>query len=400
MLDERFSALMGLAETRNGFIEKGYADILASALGIFGTEYGALLDAVTEEPSDLIKIGAYALIDHLAKATSSTEAEALATVLETLLRKDKGEEPYTDQAFLSDLLDFLINDYQKEAAPMRFAVVASLIPAPYNKIYTGVLEYAKEHEMTPHTIDGLIELIASYVTDNKEDEDVVATVEALAGLVPEKYASMVPSLLSGLTGKDYPDELYPDDPSKIKAVIFDVMDCCVNGSVVDETVYSPGQARYSVIMLAFLVIGMQSSMPLENLQNLALNGAINGEEVIVKDPVPLSAITEDILNMAMPFDEEEGGEKTRVPSGEAADREIVSLLGKARTERNAAYIDKLCEHPEKIREIAVAVLLMPGETFDLHQEIENAITFIETIQFVAPAHFQEMYVCYLKTKIA
>ena len=282
---------------------------------------------------------------------------------------------------------------------MRFAVVASLNPAPYNKIYTGVLEYAKEHEMTPHNLDGLIELIASYVTDNKEDEDVVATVEALAGLVPDQYASYL-GLLSGLTGKQYPDELYPDTASKAKAVIYDVMDCCVNGSVVDETEYTPGQARYSVITLAFLVISMQSSMPLENLQNLALNGATNGEEVIVKDPVPLSAITEDILNMAMPFDEEEGGEKTRVPSGEAADREILSLLGKGRTERNAAYIDKLSEHPEKIREIAVAVLLNPGESFDLHQEIENAITFVETIQFVAPAHFQEMYVCYLKTKIS
>ena len=401
MLDERFSALMGLAETRNGFIEKGYADILASALGIFGTEYGALVDAATEEPSDLIKIGVYALIDHLAKATDSTEAEALATVLETLLRKDEGEEPYTDQAFLSDLLDFLINDYQDEAAPMRFAVVATLIPAPYNKIYTGVLEYAKEHEMTPHNFDELVHLIASYVNDNKEDENVIATVEALAGLVPEQYASMVPSLLSGLTGKDYTDEqLYPDNPSKIKAVIFDVMDCCVNGSVVDETVYTPGQARYFVLGLAFIVIGMQSSMPLENLQNLVLNGAFDGEEVIVKDPAPLSVITEDILNFAMPVDEDEGGEKTRVPAGEAADREILSLLSKSRTERNAAYIDKLSEHPEKIREIAVAVLLNPGETFDLHQEIENAITFIETIQFVAPAHFQEMYVCYLKTKIS
>ncbi len=395
MSEERIGNLLSIAGSRQAFTEEGYDKILGAAGSIIGTDLQSFIDVLKGNTATLIKAGALNYFAHVAEVTELSDAEAIATVVAAIMGKT-GEEAkaYTDQQFLADLLDYVINDYQsKEEGQKRIDVILGLIPDLFGKIVKDLLEYAKTKEMAPKTFDELLLLLSSFITDNKEDPVINGLIDMLVALIPEKYDTYL-GILTGLTHKNYDDPaLYPDRNSKNKAIILDTLEAFVIGTFDEEGKQDiPAyQVRYTMIMLSGVALG--DSM---KLHNLLMNGTMDSEgNVVVNEPVALSVLVEDILKLAMPKDEE--GVISTIKA--EADKALVELLEKARNESIGRYIDIIEEEPAKLREALFAALFGKSEVYDFTTEVNNAVDFITTMKFVAPAHFHELYVSYLKSKV-
>ena len=392
LIEERLNALMNLAGSRADLVDQHYAEVLGAVTSIFGLDYSGYSNIMSD---DLGSVAGALLSNYMTyaaeKLNAATDEEGVAHVLMDIMelagKKITDRATYSDQQFLADFLDYLINDSVagEENAVARSEKIASLIPEPINEVYTGLLAYAKEKALAPHTVDELVYLLASYITDNKTNLNVMMLVMLLATQIPADTVN----LLANFTGKEYPEDM--DPTTKAFTVVVDLMDCCVNGMGEGEGHISADAYRGTLFMAAGFAL-----MSTPNLVKLIMNGSHDTEGNLVNyDPVPLSVLAKDILTLALPKDE--SGKQLTLK--ETADKTLSDLLAKGRSEKNGKYVDYLMEHPSEVRDILVTVLFNPGEEYSLSNDITNAYTFIDTIQFLFPAHNHEMYVCYLKTKV-
>jgi len=389
IIAERLGALMSIVNGRQGLIESGCDKVLGALAGIFGDDLQGFMDSVQANIPTAIKAGAFTYLSAAQEKTELSDAKVFEEIIAQFFGKKPGEDKaYTDVDFLEDLLDFLVNDYQTDVRTLpRLAMLSSLIPAPYGELYKKLVDYAKQNKIIVKTADALIELLCKFITDNRAQDDVDELLGVLAGLIPENYASMIP----GMTGKEYDPEIYPDQRSVTKAALGDLLEIFVKGRE-DLPNMTPAQLRYSLLglVVAFALPGAT------NIQNLFTRGMVDSDgKVVEHEAVSLDLIAEEVLNLAMPKDEE----GKRITIEEMAERSIVELLEKCRTDHNGKYMDVLIGQTDLLRQALVEVLFNPGAEYDLVQDIENAVTFIETMKFVFPAHSHEMYVAYLKSKV-
>ncbi|MBQ9457908.1 MAG: hypothetical protein IJU64_05330 [Bacilli bacterium] len=396
VLNERIDALLKLGESRED--RDAISQYLGNVGGIFGVDGQGFADGIRSSGiGAIVKTVLWNYLAYSKDKFSISGAQVLANILTQLFAEDPASTNYTDQQFLSDLLDYLINDYQTAVkAQTRAMFLKTLIPAPYGQLYLDVLDYAKTKKMTAHNFDDLFLLLSNYITDNKNSTDskkketVLNLVETLAKAIPENYRPFVLGALQTITNKDYSDsELYPDDLSKLKAEILDTFECCVVGSVVNEEPKTGGEIRYMFYQFSQLLVT-------EPIWNLISNGAYDGPDTQVeKDPVPLADFVEAVLSLVLPKKED----NTRMTIEEAANQSLSDLILSGKTEKNGAFVEALAAKPETFRSVLFALLFNSGEEYNFQSDVDNAYQIVTTLQFVFPAHSQELYISYLKTKL-
>ena len=395
VIDERIGALASICGNRENMVKEGYGDVLRAAGAVFGGDPYGFLDGIKSDIGPIAKAGVFNLATHLFKRTGFSESKAFAYLLSYLFNRNKVPfEEYTDKLFLSDLLDYLFNDYvDPEQSKLRYFVLSLLIPSPYGRLYAGILNYALTYGVKVKTFDDLLLLLSSYVNANKEYDSIKSLIDNLIGLIPEKYASYLSAFI-GLTGKEYSDEDYPVLEEKNKAIIYDVFDTCENGSFDKEgkPFYSADKARYMLLTIAS-GFGLSGA---SNLSGLLLDGSHDTEETTVShEPVALSLIVDDMLKLILP--KNEAGEPMTVEG--AANQSLMDVLRNGQTEENASDIETIAKDPAKLREVLFAVLLYPQGEFSLSQDVEKALTMVDKMKFLVPAHYNELYLSFLRDKV-
>ncbi|MBO6285319.1 MAG: hypothetical protein J6O18_03275 [Bacilli bacterium] len=396
MLNERISKLMNTVGSREAFVEQGYQSALASLIAAIGIDMDGFMKAFGKDDiGDLIKAGIINYLAYTAKRTNMAAKDILASMLTTVFGKSNKEgETYTDQQFLADFFDFLINDYQNVAdiaAYVRSQLIGSFIPDPYKAIYTGLLDYAKTKKINAKTIDSLLFLAASYIYENKDSAAIQSLLDLVVKAVPADYVAVLPGLFSGLTGKTYNVEDYTDQNEMFKAMAIDVFEACVKGVEGDEP-HTPEDVRYSLFTLISMFFMMNGK---NRISDLILNGATDSSgNIVKKEPASLADFADDVIGFLLPKDEE--GEQMELEAG--ADKMLKDLLLKGRNEKNGVYVDRLCENVALVREALLIIVLNPGEKYDLESDITNILQFVDNIQFLFPAHNHEMYISYLQSQ--
>ncbi|MBE6136173.1 MAG: lipase family protein [Erysipelotrichaceae bacterium] len=392
MLESRVASIVSIAKTRDVLDKDGYAELLGALVAAYGIDGSALIDKLSGDKNALIKAGVLAYLTYMISNRGLSDSEALGQlamdIIEFTGKKIDDRKTYTDQDFLKDLFDFLINDYQtSKDAEQRVLALSKLIPAPYGELYKNVLDYAKKQEIKATYVDDLLLILAGYITENKEDKTVKELIDKAAGLIPADKISML-SMAGVITGKDY--SAITDPKTLALTVILDVIECCINGSPAGNA----GTIRYFIFSFILpMVVGTSVQFP--KTLDLIQNGATSYGEKVVKDSHSLAEIAEEILSIAMPKDE-----KGNQPSiKELAISTLSDLLELARSEGISKYLDILKDNVESAIYMAADLLLAPGLEYDLQSDLSNALTFIEVVQFVFPAHFSEMYITYLQTKL-
>lgn len=383
-IQNRINELMNISGSRLGLVEHNYSNVLGSITALYGVLSNDFVKTLTSDIGAVIKTALLNYLQHVAELTNRSDKDTLANLLMDIMslagKRIENRATYTDQQFLTDFLDYLINDYQtSDVAVNRANNLAKLIPAPYNSVYTSLLNYAKEKHLAPKTVDALLSLIANYVYDNKDDTTVQNLINLVAGLIPTGMAS----LLTLITGVDYSE--YTDETEKARVAIRDVFECFAIGSK-DQT-KSAKEVRYSTLnMVSSFVLAGKTS-----LVNLLLNGSYSDDETVIeKDAALLANTCEDILKMVL-------SGKTLL---EGANDAIKDLINKCKTSRTTEYVNFLTSHPAEIRNILFAVLLKTGSTYDLSTDIKNVFNFVNVMMAIFPAHYHELYISYLKTTIS
>ena len=394
LIQQRLDALMMLTSTRADFVEKGYTDVLGALTAVYGTDWDGFYDGIMSSYGPLIKAFLLNYVAFTNERLELSDSEAMAKVfieLMSLIGKPvEDPENYTDQDFLKDLLDFLFNDYQTDAvAQARAKKIADMIPAPYGVIYLNALNYAKDHNMNIDSADALIALVANYIHDNKDNLLVKALIAAFAGVFPSEYISFI----GAITGKTYKVEDYESELEMKKTAIVDAFDCLAVGKHDGESDTSPEEIRSSVLALAAMYLQFMAGVP--NLANILVHGSFDGTAKRESTPVKLDILCGDIIKLIAPKD----ADNNPLPLKEAANQSLIELLDKGRTELNGKFVDILKDKPEQLRKALFTVLVYPEAEFSLTKELRNAITLIDRIQFFAPAHYHELYICFLKAEV-
>lgn len=392
VLDSHINALVDLVPEFKDFVDGGYSRILGSLVSIFGCDYQGFNENVASiETSTLVQTLAVTYLENVCKRLGLADEEGVASLLMDLFELCGKEIPdhskYTNQQFLADAFDLLINDYQKdENGKKRIAKLTSLLPAPYGDLVLDLAKYAEEKKQKLVYFDDFLLLISRFFKDNQTDESVLALIGQLASLVPEQYASVI----SVLTGKEYDDEHYPTPFDKINAALKDVLIMCVDGREDTET----NGNQYRSLVLTMVCIGGLSGK--DKLTDLIMNGSYEDAETRrFIDPSELAPVVKDILSLVLPVNEE----TSQVMSlKEAADAGLTSLLQKIKTDRNAKYVGDVIVNIEIAKTVLLALLIKPNAEFNLKREIDNVLTFYKSITFLYPSHFFELYICYFKTK--
>lgn len=390
-INERIGALANLINSRSELATQGYGDILVAAGGLVGDNMYGLVEKFKSEYSAVIKAGAFTYLAYAAKSLNLSDAKAVSSLIMDLMdlmgKTVSDRENYTDQQFLTDALDFLIND---EAAVARSQSLKTIFPAPYGDLYIGLLNYAKAHNITPKNVDNLLELLACYVNENKEDPAVDGLIDTLSGIFPDQYITY----LGFITQKSYKVSDYESPEAMKKAAILDLVICCALGNQAEDE-----DVRISASQMRFLLLNIVTSMLLSDYQyldSLLLNGAIDSEDnVVVNEPNKLELVVADILKIAI-TDEE----KNPLSLEAAANLAIQNLLEKCKSNSDEKYVEVLKANPEKVRDVFLALLINPGNQYSLTNDIVNALAIYDMLSFVYPSHFNDMYICYLKTKIS
>ena len=395
MIEGSINTLMSLAEGRGEMVDLGYTDLLAAATSIFGLDGQGFYSKITKAGiSGLARVGILSYLAYAIESLDKSDAEGLEAITMDIMElagKTVDRENYTDQQFLSDLLDFLINDKEAEN---RAKKLATLLPEPYSNLYTGLLKCAKDHSLTPRTVDGLLELIGLHVHENRTDKGVQGLIELFAGVFPDDYIVM----LGGVTNKTYDEKQYESKAAMKRVAIADALECFGIGNFEEDgkTQYKTAAVvRYTVLSLANLYLAYLSPVKAPKLASLLMNGAVDEETPVVKDPIKLSDTIAEVLTLAMPKED-----KQQLTIKQATNKYLVELLETGKNEAIAKYVEALEAKPDDVRNILVTVLFQPGETYSLKNDVDNAITFVDMIQFLFPAHNHEMYMCYIKTKIS
>ena len=234
-----------------------------------------------------------------------------------------------------------------------------------------------------------MKLVANYVNDNKENETIDSLLGLVAGLIPSEYISYI----GYVTGKTYDPSDYESEEAMNKAIVLDLLICLARGLYdEDGTIIATAQNLRGVLLS---LVGSLALGDYPKLNALLTNGSYLYDELVTNEPAPIADLIEEILDLAMLKDEQ----GNRVKIADAANAAIVELLDSCRSDANGKYVDDLKEKPEEIRKILTTLLFNPGSEYNLSNDLANALNLINTISFVFPAHFHEMYICYLKTKI-
>ena len=395
MIEQRISALTALAGQRDQIDNTHYLEVLGAVTAIYGTDWNTFYQGVMGDTTILMKAGIYNYFSYVQEETKLEDKEAVSEALKQFMtlagKRQESEEVYTDQQFLSDLLDYLINDYQtNETARARTNKIAALLPEVFRPILIELMEHAKTNNIQVHTADDVIYLLASYIKDNGDNPIIDALITLLMAKFPDEYVSLVAMLLQ----KTYDEE---DMTAKKKHIIRDLIVSLVTG-IQDEKGNIIGTGEQMRNLVLTLVCSMTLS-DYPNIRNLLLNGSYDGNDdypdgKIHNEPAPLSGVVDELLTLMMDKDEE--GKRLSLKS--AADKSLVELLNKGKSDINGKYVDILINNLDDARKIVITVLFMPNAQYSLRNDIDNAMTFIDMIPFLMPAHYHEMYTSYLKTK--
>ncbi len=393
MIEGRINALLNLAGSRDGYITKGYDKLLGSIASVFGTDFN---ESVNIFKSNLKTVIPAALLNYLTYATNNlnlSDSEAAAKVVMDIMdfigKNIQDRTNYTDQQFLKDILDFLINDFQtNDQAKLRTLILSALIPAPYGALYGSIVNYANTKKLKATNVDELIFLVSSFVHENKTETTVDTLLTTIAKVFPSKYIGMI----SMVTGKTYKAEDYTDETQMNKTAILDAFDTFVEGQKDSEgtVTMQPDDVRSTVYNLANLYLGSKN---LTNLGNLLTNGSKSSGSVVTKEPTKLSNLLQDILSLVLAKDKD-GNLLTLKAS---ANKYLADLLEKAKNDSNSKYVELLQAKTDDIRDALFTILFNPKENHTLQNDIDNALTFIDTMTFLFPAHFHEMYISAIKT---
>ncbi len=397
-LEERLGSLLKLGTDRADIVSKGYPELLGAVATVYGVDGNSFFDKAKGNISTAIKAGVLAYLTYAGERQKTSDKETLTNLMmdavELVGKKIADRTAYTDQAFLKDILDFLINDYQNNAEARTKAIrISSLIPAPWGNLYLNFLDYAKEHKFAPTTVDGLLELVANYIHQNKEEEDVAKLIKAIAGIFPAQY---IP-LLGFFTGKAYDVSQYESQEAMAMVAVTDLMDVCSVGKSSDsgeEAVENtPEYNRGALLsMISSFVLGKYTK-----LGNLLVNGSHDDKGSVARDAANIKDFADDILLMLCGKDEESG---ETISVKEAANKTLIELLEACKSEQSAEYFDMVIAKPDKFREVLVQLLFNPKGEYSLENDINSALALVDNITYLFPAHDHELYLAYLKTKIA
>lgn len=393
VLDSHIDALTNLVPEFKDFVDDGYSNILGSIIAIYGCDYKGVNEGIASiETSSLIQTLALTYLANVCDRLGLSDEEGVASLLMDLFELCGKEIPdhsnYTDQQFLADVFDLLVNDYQKdENGKKRITKLTSLLPAPYGDLVLNLAKYAETKEQKLVYFDDFLLLVSRFFKDNQTDASVLALVGQLASLVPEAYTSVICSL----TGKDYDDEHYPTPFDKVNAALKDVLVMCVDGRA--DAGVNGNQYRSLVLMMVCLG-GLSGK---SKLTDLIMNGSFEDAETRrFAEPGKLAPVVKDILSMVLPVNEETS---QVISLKEAANAGLISLLQKVRTDKNAKYVDYVMNNIELAKSALLALLFKSNGEFNLKRDIDNALTFYKSITFLYPSHFFELYICYFKTKV-
>ena len=388
--------IIGKLETKIGsrenLVNEGYADILGSAVAFVASDLDAFKKNLFSNLFPVIKALLLNYCTHAVSAMNVSEevgvANALMDLVELTGKHIDDRENYTDQQFLADVLDYLINDYQtSEQARNRAANIQSLLPAPYGDLYVELLEFAKDNGLVARTIDDAIYLIAHFVNSNQENEGVKSLIDLLASLLPENTAD----LLTLITANSYAH--ITDPTEKARTAIKDIFSVSEFGQVNSEgVVLNDGNAvrRGMLTLLGFVLFpGMT------NLANLMQHGVKNSEgepQTMASSTMP--ELSADLLKFLLPKDSNEN----TVSLEEGANITLSEAFNALKTDRNQRFVEVLAANPAKIRETIFDVLLPSGE-YSLAGDVAAVANSVNVLMFLVPVHFHELYISCLKTKI-
>lgn len=394
LIKEHLSALLNLGKDREVLVNKGYTDVLGAVAGIYGYEDKTFLDKAKDHLGDIVKAVFLTYLDSAAKRSGKSDVNTLTSIVTDLLAlvgkpvSDLGA--YSDQQFLKDILNLLFNDYHNGGAgEARIKNIVSLLPKEYGDLYLKVLEYAKRQNLVLTSVDDLLSLIANYAVANKEDKTVDTIGSEIAKLIPETFLPLV-----GLfTGKTYVESDYDSKEAMNKAIITDLFDSMVNGSVDSEgkPQYTGPQVRG--VLLSIVTGYFLTSTP--KLNNLLLNGSSDFDGVVKKDPVPFTDLVGEILSLLVGKDEDNNPYSLE----EAGNNAIKDLADKLSEENTRRYYDIIKERTGEFKDILMNLIFNPKGSYSLKDDINTAYNAFDTISFILPAHFHELYISFLKTKI-
>ena len=291
---------------------------------------------------------------------------------------------------MADILALVVTDaYSTELGKTRAERIASLLPENYAELYRSVLAYAEKGQYAPKTVEDLLKLIADFVHEHETDAAVTSLIDMLAGVFPTEYAPY----LCIITGNTYSESDYESPEALAKAALLDLLHVAAVGRKNDDdsVLYTPEQVRGILINLLSAV----AFADYDAINALLSNGSYNDKGMVTKEPALLSAFVDDVLAYLCGKDEE----GARLTLAQGADKALGDLLDALKDGELDAYCDMLKEQPSKVRDVLVKFLFNPGETYSLVEDVNNAVTFIDAVSFIAPAHYHEMYVSYLRTML-
>ena len=384
VLDSHLDSLVNLVPSVEEYNEQGYVNVLGSMLASFGCDYDGFISGLTSNIQTLLSAFIYSYLANVAEKEQVSDIEALQNVIFELLKllgkEVQNKDEYTDQQLLKDIFDVLINDYHtSEASKTRLTNLLELIPGSAGKLILNIIKFAGEKGMTITYVDDLLLLISDYFDTNKEDQDVHSALEAIVGIIPEKYYVLL------WTIAQIDRSAYEDDLEATKASLQVIFHNCVYG--VDDT--KAYEFRYSMLVAASFGVYSYSK-----IVNLVLNGSTNnlGEKVIC-EPAKLSEFLNDVVTLLL-LD----NETKEVKSFKKAANENISLaLDKCKTSKNEKYIDNIKNNVDIARKFITGLLQKEEGHLDLQKDIDNLITLVKSMMFMFPAHFHEMYISYMKS---
>lgn len=387
VIDSHINALSGISNDLNSFIDEGYIDVIKSIVATIGNAPSNAIDEIEKlGTGTFIKALGALYASKVGEKLGLSDEEAVASLAMDFLElcgKEIGErDKYTDQQFLAHMFDLFINDYQvNEKGKMRVTKLAMSLPEPYGDLVLNVAKYAANKNFKLTYFDDFLFLVASYYNDNQSDEAVNSLIDKLADLAKD-YSAVLASLAGGT---------YEGEPIDVaKAAIRDILKNCVNG------LGTTGANTYRAFVLMAVAYAGFSGKP--KLIDLVMNGIMDDEgKRQTIDGAPLKDTVKEILSLVLEEDEETHNLLTLK---ETANKALVEILEKLRNEVTGKYVDVIEENIELTKEIVMAFVFKNNNNYNLKNDIDNALTLYKSATFLAPSHYIEYYICYLKTKVA
>ncbi|MBQ2070626.1 MAG: hypothetical protein II467_06840, partial [Bacilli bacterium] len=394
LMKEHLYTLLSFGPEREKIVNDGYTDLLGAVAGIYGLDDPSFLDKAKDNLGSIVKALFLTYLDSASKRSGKNDVDTFTSVVTDLLalvgKPVREIASYSDQDFLKDILNLLVNDYHNGGAgEARIKNIVSLLPKEYGDLYLKVLEYAKRQNLVLTTADDLLSLIANYAVANKEDKTVDTIVNEIAKLIPETYLPLV----GMVTGKNYSESDYDSKEAMNKAIITDLFESMVNG-----TVDSEGKPQYTAPQVRGVLLSIVTGFILKStpkLNNLLLNGSSDFDGVVKKDPAPFTELVGEILSLLVGKDEDQNPYSLE----EASNNAIKALADNMKSERSEKYYNIIKDNCDKFKDVLMKLVFNPKGSYSLKDDINTAYNVVDTVSFLFPAHYHELYISFLKTKI-